>query len=63
MDESKGVEWIDNPCFMKTYEKMWFETVNKLVKTFTPDKILFARDGSDVWRYQVFPEYKVMTQA
>lgn len=58
VSDSEGVDWVDNEVFMKTYEKMWFETVNKLIKRFTPDKMLFARDGSDVWRYQVFPEYK-----
>jgi len=56
--EGAGLEWINNPVYMQTYEKMWFETIKKLRKMFTPDHIVFARDGNDVWRYKIYPEYK-----
>jgi len=56
--EGEGLEWASNPVYMKTYEKMWFETLKKLRKKFNPDYIVFARDGNDVWRYKLYPEYK-----
>lgn len=37
---------------------MWFETLKKLRKMFTPDHIVFVQDGNDVWRYKIYPEYK-----
>ena len=58
VESSIGVEWLSNLTFMATYEKMWFETVKKLCKMFVPDQIIFARDGNDVWRYKIFPDYK-----
>lgn len=55
-----GVYWLDNETFMKTFEKMWFEHITKICKKFscTESDIIFARDGRDVWRYKIFPEYK-----
>ncbi len=58
--EAEGVAWLDNPSFMKTYEKMWFENIKKISKKFgvqTKD-LIFARDGKKVWRYAFYPEYK-----
>lgn len=59
-EEAEGVGWIDNPTFMKTFEKMWFENIKKIIKKFdvTEQDIIFARDGRDVWRYKLYPEYK-----
>ena len=59
-EEADGVAWLDNPTFMKTYEKMWFENITKITKKFgvqTKD-LIFARDGKKVWRYELYPEYK-----
>lgn len=56
--EGDGLEWIKNPVYMRTYEKMWFETLKKLRKMFNPEHIVFARDGNNVWRYKIYPEYK-----
>jgi 5'-3' exonuclease len=58
VESGKDVKWVDNSIYMKTYEKMWFETLKKLCKMFCPDHIVFARDGNDVWRYNIYPEYK-----
>lgn len=57
VESAKGVAWLDNPIFMKTFEKMWFETVKKLRKKYGSE-IIFARDGKQVWRYDVYPQYK-----
>jgi 5'-3' exonuclease len=56
--QAQNVSWLENQIFMKTFEKMWFETLNKLDKKFKPDKIYICRDGNDVWRYKLYPEYK-----
>lgn len=58
IQEGENLKWLDNSTYMKTYEKMWFETLKKLSKMFNPDHIIFARDGNDVWRYKLYPEYK-----
>jgi len=55
---AENVSWLDNPVFMKTFEKMWFQTLNDLDKKFNPKKIYICRDGNDVWRYKIYPEYK-----
>lgn len=57
VETAKNVAWLDNPIFMKTFEKMWFETIAKIRKKYG-DKIIFARDGKNVWRYDIYPEYK-----
>jgi len=51
---------IDNEIFMKVYKKMWFETINKLIKKFKVDKsnVFFLRDGSQIWRYKFYKDYK-----
>jgi len=60
VEAAVDVEWANNPIFMTTFEKMWFETITKLAKKLgvkTSD-LIFARDGANVWRYEIFPEYK-----
>lgn len=59
-EEAVGIPWLQNPVFMKTFEKMWFETLKKLLKHFKAQdsKVIFCRDGKNVWRYDLFPEYK-----
>lgn len=59
-EASEGVWWVENAEFMKTFEKMWFETIKKLKKHFKAQdsKIIFCRDGRNVWRYGLYPEYK-----
>ena len=39
---------------------MWFENIKKITKKFgvAQSDIIFARDGKDVWRYKIYPEYK-----
>jgi 5'-3' exonuclease len=58
--DAEGVAWIDNQTFMNTYEKMWFETITKLCHRFKIQRnnIIFARDGSNIWRYSIYPDYK-----
>lgn len=63
VEDAKDVDWLDNKIFMTTFEKMWFETIRKLQKQFKPDRLIFARDGKDVWRYKVYPEYKATRKA
>lgn len=57
---SEGVAWLDNETFMHTFEKMWFENIKKICKKFNvqQEDIIFARDGKDVWRYKIYPQYK-----
>lgn len=52
--------WLDNPIFMATYKKMWLETIKKICKKFNvkQSQLIFARDGSKVWRYDIYPQYK-----
>jgi len=59
-EAAQGVELLDNEIFMKTFEKMWFENIKKIAKKFgvAESDIIFARDGEDVWRYKVYPDYK-----
>lgn len=59
-EDAEDRAWLDNPIFMATFEKMWFENIKKMCKKFGVEAsdIIFARDGSDVWRYNVYPEYK-----
>lgn len=59
-EEASGKSWIENETFMKTFEKMWFENIKKITKKFNVKEsdIIFARDGTDVWRYGVYPQYK-----
>ena len=48
--------------FMATYQKTFFKTVQKIMKTnnITMNNVVFARDcsGADVWRKLIFSEYK-----
>jgi len=50
------------PEFMCTYQKTFFKTINKIIKThnIAINNIIFARDcsGHEVWRKIIFPEYK-----
>ena len=57
---AENLPWLNNSTFMKTFEKMWFENIKKITKKFgiTESEIIFARDGRDVWRYKLYPEYK-----
>lgn len=59
-EDAKSLAWLDNPIFMTTFKKKWFETITKICRRFKvePSDILFARDGKDCWRYKVYPEYK-----
>lgn len=59
-EEADGISWLYNPIFMKTFERMWFENIKKITKMFnvSTSDIIFARDGQDVWRYKIYPEYK-----
>lgn len=59
-EEATNVAWLDNPTFMKTFEKMWFQYIDKICKKFSVERknIIFARDGKNVWRYKLFPKYK-----
>lgn len=58
--DAENRAWLDNPIFMKTFEKKWFETLNQLCKYFQVkmSDVLFVRDGAHCWRYDVYPEYK-----
>jgi 5'-3' exonuclease len=57
---SENTKWIDNPIFMKTFENTWFHNIKIIMKKFniSPNKLIFARDGNNVWRYKFFPHYK-----
>lgn len=59
-EDAIGVYWLDNLIFMEKFEKMWFETIMKITSKFRIKRsdIIFARDGRDVWRYKLYPEYK-----
>ena len=59
-EEAIGVSWINNPIFMTTYEKKWFENIHKICKQFKVKEsdLIFARDGSNAWRYSIYPAYK-----
>lgn len=50
------------PEFMSTYQKTFFKTIYKIIKTnnIAISNVIFARDcsGNDVWRKIIFPEYK-----
>lgn len=61
---AKGVRWLDNDVFMKTFKKMWFENIKKICKKFNVDtkNLIFARDGKNVWRYEIYPKYKAHRQ-
>jgi 5'-3' exonuclease len=49
--------WVDNDIFMEMFERKWYDTLNTIIKKFG-NKIVFARDGKEVWRYNIYPEYK-----
>lgn len=50
------------PEFMDTYRRTFFKTLNKIIKwnNVALNNVVFARDcpGADVWRKQIFPDYK-----
>jgi len=52
-------EWLDIPEFMEAYERNWLSNITKIIKKFNATRVIYARDGKDVWRYKVFPEYKL----
>ena len=58
--DAQGLSWLENKIFMATFEKMWFKTIKNLCKNFNiqSNDIIFARDGHDIWRYKIYPEYK-----
>jgi 5'-3' exonuclease len=60
-DREQDIPWLDNKIFMKTFEKMWFEQIKKICKFFNvlQSDLIFARDGQNVWRYNIFPNYKI----
>lgn len=57
---AKDIGWRNNPVFMTTFEKMWFKTIKDLCKKFAVQQrdLIFARDGTQVWRYDIYPQYK-----
>lgn len=56
---------LQNETFMKTFEKMWFQTLRELQKRFgvSEEDLIFARDGHDVWRYKIYADYKAQRSA
>jgi len=55
-------DWLSNKVFMEKYEKMYLESINKLVgkKIFNDSIIIFARDPpqNTIWRNEDIDDYK-----
>jgi len=58
--DAENLAWIDNPIFMSTFQKMWFQTIDSICKKFKAkhSDLIFAREGGNCWRYGVYPKYK-----
>lgn len=60
IDNTDDITTVDE--FMSTYRNTFFKTVAKIMKNhnISMDRVIFARDcsSSNVWRRQIFPEYK-----
>lgn len=58
----QSYDWLSNEIFMEKYEKMYLESINKLVgkKIFNDSLILFARDPPQetIWRNSEIENYK-----
>ena len=54
--------WIDNPIFIDKYEKMYLESIKKLLgkKIFNKSKIIFCMDSprEEIWRSDLTCKYK-----
>jgi len=59
-ETSENIAWLDNPIFMEMFEKKWFETITNICQRFKVNRsdIIFAREGSNCWRYAIYKEYK-----
>ncbi len=62
-DEGEGdYDWLSNEIFMEKYEKMYLESINKLVgkKIYNDSFIIFARDPPQdtIWRNSEIEKYK-----
>jgi 5'-3' exonuclease len=59
---SDTYDWLSNEVFMEKYEKMYLESINKLVgkKVFNDSMIIFARDPpqNTIWRNDDIDGYK-----
>ena len=55
-------DWLSNKVFMEKYEKMYLESINKLVgkKIFNDSIIIFARapPQNTIWRNEDIDDYK-----
>lgn len=58
----ESYDWLSNKIFMEKYEKMYLESINKLVgkKIYKESMIIFARDPPQdtIWRNSEIDEYK-----
>ncbi len=58
----ENYDWLSNKIFMEKYEKMYLESINKLVgkKIYNDSMIIFARDPPQdtIWRNSQIDEYK-----
>ena len=61
-DGEESYDWLSNKIFMEKYEKMYLESINKLVgkKIYNDSLIVFARDPPQdtIWRNSKIDEYK-----
>ena len=58
----ESYDWLSNKIFMEKYEKMYLESINKLVgkKIYNDSLIIFARDPPQdtIWRNSEIDDYK-----
>lgn len=61
-DGEESYDWLSNEIFMEKYEKMYLESINKLVgkKIYNDSMIIFARDPpqNTIWRNSEIDDYK-----
>ena len=61
-DGEESYDWLSNKIFMEKYEKMYLESINKLVgkKIYNDSLIIFARDPPQdtIWRNTEIDDYK-----
>ena len=61
-DGEESYDWLSNKIFMEKYEKMYLESINKLVgkKIYNDSLIVFARDPPQdtIWRNSKIDDYK-----
>ncbi|VVU95474.1 5'-3' exonuclease, N-terminal resolvase-like domain [seawater metagenome] len=62
IEEKEKYDWSNDEIFMKTYKKMFFKSIEKLIgkKNITDSKIIFCCDpgNCNLWRKNIYSDYK-----